>query len=87
MNPTNETNTPTTKENISDLEQENKTDQNETKKFYNYINVILMNSQRKKLLIMSFLAFTFSISYYGILLEYMNNKTKFFLWFFYEFHR
>ena len=67
--------TPTTKGNISALEQENKTDQKETKKFYNYIDVILMKSQRKKLLTMCFLAFTFSISYYGILLG-INVITK-----------
>ena len=33
-----------------------------------YIEVLLMKSQQKKLLIMCFLAFTFSISYYGVLL-------------------
>lgn len=54
----------------SNLEIEKNENEKEKAKnaFYKYIEVLLMKSQQKKLLIMCFLAFTFSISYYGVLL-------------------
>ena len=50
-------------------EKENENEKEKQKKqFYTYIDILLMKSQRKKLIKICFLAFTFSMSYYGVLL-------------------
>ena len=51
-----------------EIETKVKEKEKDTKTYYTYLDVIFMKSQQKRLSIMCFLAFTFSISYYGVLL-------------------